>query len=180
MEYPGLPASSTDLNGALVIENVYLLHDNLSTLHTVVVGNGRIEHIFPAPATPYIPTNVNGNGGILIPSLCHSHIHLDKPYIIAKCPPVEHGELKEVVEVTNFAKTNFNVEELVERGRRLVEQSVQSGVTAIRAFVEVDQWVGMKCVEAGVKLKREFEGKGICDLQITGGWSSNQCEERRK
>lgn len=34
----------------------------------------------------------------------------------------------------------------------------------MRAFVEVDQTVGMKCINAGIALKEEFRGR--CYVQI--------------
>lgn len=52
----------------------------------------------------------------------------------------------------------------MERGRALVEESVNFGVTHMRAFVEVDQSVEMKCLEAGLALKAEFLGR--CYIQI--------------
>jgi hypothetical protein len=54
--------------------------------------------------------------------------------------------------------------DLLERGRWLISESVNAGVTAMRAFVEVDSTVRFKCLNAAVQLKREFEG--YCYLQI--------------
>lgn len=49
-------------------------------------------------------------------------------------------------------------------------ENIQVGVTSMRCHVEVDEMVGLKCLEAGLKLKKEFgdEGRGICDIQIAG------------
>jgi cytosine/adenosine deaminase-related metal-dependent hydrolase len=52
----------------------------------------------------------------------------------------------------------------MERGRALVEESINFGVTHMRAFVEVDLGVGMKCLEAGIRLKDEFQYR--CYIQI--------------
>lgn len=52
----------------------------------------------------------------------------------------------------------------MERGRALIEESVNFGVTHLRAFVEVDQGVGMKCLEAGLALKEEFRKR--CYVQL--------------
>lgn len=46
----------------------------------------------------------------------------------------------------------------------MVEESIGFGVTHMRAFVEVDLGVGMKCLEAGLALKEEFAGR--CYIQI--------------
>jgi hypothetical protein len=52
----------------------------------------------------------------------------------------------------------------MERGRALIEESIDFGVTHMRTFVEVDLTVGMKCLDAGLALKKEFEDR--CYLQI--------------
>lgn len=52
----------------------------------------------------------------------------------------------------------------MERGRALIEESIGFGVTHMRAFVEVDPTVGMKCLESGLALKEEFETR--CYVQI--------------
>lgn len=52
----------------------------------------------------------------------------------------------------------------MERGSFLIEESISSGVTHMRAFVEVDAAVGMKCLDAGLALKHEFQDR--CHVQI--------------
>jgi hypothetical protein len=52
----------------------------------------------------------------------------------------------------------------MERGRALIEESIDFGVTHMRAFVEVDSTVGLKCLNAGLELKNEFRDK--CYVQI--------------
>lgn len=46
----------------------------------------------------------------------------------------------------------------------MIEESVHFGVTNMRAFVEVDQGVGMKCLDAGLALKEEFKKR--CHVQL--------------
>lgn len=66
--------------------------------------------------------------------------------------------------MTAEAKSRFEHSDLTERGRALIEESISFGVTHIRGFVEVDQVVGLKCLEAGLALKKEFIGR--CYIQI--------------
>lgn len=72
--------------------------------------------------------------------------------------------------MTNFSRQEYTEEDLIERGRRLIIENVQAGVTSMRCHVEVDEMVGLKCLEAGLKLKKEFGGEGreVCDIQIAG------------
>lgn len=80
------------------------------------------------------------------------------------------GSFIEAIELTNFSKQEYTEQDLLERGRRLILESVQAGVTSMRAHVEVDPMVDMKCLDVGLALKKEFgsEGRGICDIQIAG------------
>lgn len=80
------------------------------------------------------------------------------------------GRFSEALELTNFSKQDYTEQDLLERGRRLILESVQAGVTSMRAHVEVDKLVHMKCLDVGLALKKEFgpEGRGICDIQIAG------------
>lgn len=71
--------------------------------------------------------------------------------------------------MTNKAKARFpdRLADLHARATRLVRQSVEAGVTKIRAYVEIDTTVGMVCLDTGLKVKSEW--KGVCDIQIVGG-----------
>ena len=66
--------------------------------------------------------------------------------------------------LTSKAKSDFTEEDLLERGQRLLDESIEAGVTHIRAFVEIDAVVGTKCLEAGLQLKGEVERQ--CFVQI--------------
>ncbi|KAI0699090.1 hypothetical protein BC835DRAFT_1503464 [Cytidiella melzeri] len=106
-----------------------------------------------------------GGRGMLIPGLCHAHIHLDKCFLLDRCT-LETGDFAEALAVTTAAKAMFgtNQDDLMERGRRLILESVASGVTAMRAHVEIDSTVGMTCLEVGLRLKDEMKDK--CEVQI--------------
>lgn len=66
--------------------------------------------------------------------------------------------------LTSQAKQNFTREDLLERGQRLLDESIEAGVTHVRAFVEVDAVVGTKCLDAGLELKAAVARK--CAVQI--------------
>ncbi|TVY91310.1 Cytosine deaminase [Lachnellula willkommii] len=107
-------------------------------------------------------------GQFLSPSLCHPHIHLDKCFLLSHPKyadlEIKKGDFAEAMELTTIAKSRFEVDDLIERGRALIEESIGFGVTHMRAFVEVDLGVGMKCLEAGLRLKDEFKDR--CFVQI--------------
>ncbi|KAJ3564567.1 hypothetical protein NP233_g8212 [Leucocoprinus birnbaumii] len=109
---------------------------------------------------------LNANGGIMIPSLCHSHIHLDKCFILDQCGDLTNGDFKEAMTITAKAKAGFpsSLDDLQQRGSRLIEDSVENGVTSMRAHVEVDTVVGFSCLDVALDLKSRY--KDVCDVQI--------------
>lgn len=62
------------------------------------------------------------------------------------------------------------MEDLLARGNRLIRESVISGVTLMRAHVEVDAIVKSACLDAALHLREIW--KGVCDVQIAGKYSS--------
>ena len=122
----------------------------------------------------------------LAPSLCHPHIHLDKCFLLSHPKyadlKIKDGDFAEAIRltsrfvskflpgviltnsITGEAKSRFEHDDLIERGRALIEESIGYGVTHMRAFVEVDAAVGLKCLEAGLVLKEEFLDR--CYIQL--------------
>jgi len=115
------------------------------------------------------PTIHLPSAALLAPSLCHPHIHLDKPYLIShphfrSSQTLKDGTFAEAMSLTSKAKSTFTHEDLIERGQRLLDESIEAGVTHIRAFVEIDAVVETRCLEAGLQLKRTVEHQ--CMVQI--------------
>lgn len=105
---------------------------------------------------------------LALPALTHPHIHLDKAFVHST-PEYAHllpstGSFQEALSFTTEAKRNFTEEDLQKRGEWLLAESVSSGVTAMRAFVEVDHTVELRCLDVAVKLKEQW--KDVCEVQI--------------
>ncbi|KAL5336470.1 hypothetical protein BJX70DRAFT_400550 [Aspergillus crustosus] len=105
---------------------------------------------------------------LALPALVHPHIHLDKAFI-HNTPSYQHllpstGSFKEALSYTTEAKAKFNHADLIKRGEWLLAESVASGVTAMRAFVEVDYTVKHTCLDAGLELKQKW--KDACEIQL--------------
>lgn len=111
---------------------------------------------------------LDAKGCILAPSLCHPHIHLDKCFLLYDKKysdlGINKGDFEEALCLTAKAKSRFETEDLLRRGRWLITESIAAGVTCMRAFVEIDNIVGFKCLDAGLRLKEEF--KNYCEVQI--------------
>ncbi len=204
--------------------------------HDIEISNHIIKSITPhthsadllsASSTPCSPPS------LLLPTLCHPHIHLDKPYLLtsnynhpAAYPPCcpqpsvatpspssqatnntqpsiqsketsrdilpdysalapKSGSFPEALQLTSEAKRLYTPDDLYWRGKQLLATSYTQGVTSARCFVEVDHAVGGMCVDVGLQLKRDFEGKDVMRVQLCAFaqdpiFSSEHGEENRR
>ncbi len=140
-------------------------------LWDISIADGLIKSTSPHEPEKRTPTDSSvllATEQFLAPSLCHPHIHLDKCFLLSdpKYADLEiiKGDFAEAMELTGKAKARFEEDDLLRRGRQLISESVAAGVTAMRAFVEVDEVVEFRCLEAGLVLKKEFEKK--CEVQL--------------
>jgi cytosine deaminase len=106
---------------------------------------------------------VDCGGLVLTPGLVDAHIHLDKAFLSERAPSTE-GTVAEALRVTAEAKRRFTVDDIRARARRVLDQAVRAGTTAMRSHVEIDPIVGLKGLEALTELKREY-ARAI-DLQL--------------
>ncbi|KAI4228416.1 MAG: hypothetical protein L6R40_008145, partial [Gallowayella cf. fulva] len=110
----------------------------------------------------------DGLDAFLCPSLCHPHIHLDKCFLLSDPNyadlSIQEGGFAEALSLTTEAKSRFSSDDLLRRGRWLIEESIAAGVTCMRAFVEVDATVRFKCLDAGLTLKARY--RDACEIQI--------------
>lgn len=141
-----------------------------SELWDIAITNGKIASVSPHDSTANIshPHVLDGCNRLIAPSLCHAHIHLDKCFLLQDPKysdlQIQKGDFNEAMEMTNIAKAKFDEHDLLRRGRQLIEESIEHGVTAMRAFVEVDGLVHFKCLDAGLKLQHDYKSK--CEIQI--------------
>ena len=139
--------------------------------HDIHIEDKRIREIVPHLTDPssHISKRVlDAKNSLIAPSLCHAHIHLDKCFLLsdAKYADLEiiKGDFAEAMDITAKAKARFDKEDLLRRSQWLIAESIAAGVTHMRAFVEIDHIVGMKCLDAAIELKRRFAA--ACEIQI--------------
>lgn len=152
-----------DLNG------VHLAGHPPTKLFNIKIVNNEIQSITVQPTPP--ASQSSAPASLLLPSLCHPHIHLDKAFLLTSHHTDRYADLSpstgtfhEALSHTSAAKARYDISDLALRGAQLIAESVQAGVTSMRAFVEVDHTVGTSCVEAAVALKRKFAKD--CFVQI--------------
>jgi cytosine/adenosine deaminase-related metal-dependent hydrolase len=152
-------------NGTQIVNDVRLAGKPTDSRWDISCKDGSIDSI-----TEYAPSSPAQNSScrFLAPSLCHPHIHLDKCFLLSHPKyadlKIKKGDFAEAMKLTSEAKSRFEHDDLVERGRALIKESIGFGVTHMRAFVEVDEGVGLKCLEAGLALKDEFHDR--CYVQL--------------
>lgn len=121
-----------------------------------------------ASVTPHESSGDDIQAPLALPALTHPHIHLDKAFIhnareyshLLPCT----GTFQEALSFTTKAKESFTHDDLLRRGEWLLAESVSSGVTAMRAFVEVDHTVQLACLDAATALKSQWSE--ACHIQI--------------
>ena len=139
--------------------------------HDIHIQDNNIKRIVPhltASNSNTYKSTLNATNCLIAPSLCHAHIHLDKCFLLSdpKFADLEivKGDFAEAMEITAEAKARFETEDLLRRGKWLIAESIAAGVTHMRAFVEVDHIVRMKCLDAAIELKKQFAAG--CEIQI--------------
>ncbi|KAJ6584937.1 hypothetical protein B0H19DRAFT_1107295 [Mycena capillaripes] len=150
----------------LAITNVRLAHSDparMNDLWRIECSGARVSSVRFLATEGANPTDIDAKGGLLLPSLCHSHIHLDKCFILDRCE-LATGDFTEALQVTNRAKAAFDRDDLYKRGHKLVRESLECGVTSMRAHVEIDTTVEFLCMEVGLQLREVF--RDVCDIQV--------------
>lgn len=142
-----------------------------SELWDITINEGRIASVewhSQGSSRPEEDGTLDGCNRLIAPSLCHAHIHLDKCFLLQDPKyddlQIETGDFNEAMEMTSTAKGRFEEEDLMRRGSQLIDESIRHGVTAMRAFVEVDGVVQSTCLDAGLKLRNKYKDR--CDIQI--------------
>ncbi|KAF7188012.1 Cytosine deaminase [Pseudocercospora fuligena] len=156
---------------SMLIKNVVLPGSQTSTISDLIINNEILERIGESGKTDgHHASIVDGRGALLAPSLCHPHVHIDKAYLLSHPKyaqlQVEQGDFKEAMTLTGKAKAQFEHSDLIERGQRVIDESVLAGVTHMRGFVEVDAGVQKKCLDAGIELQQRAKKDMSCHVQL--------------
>ena len=149
--------------------NVCLKDEKVDSVQVSYLAGPEFAGSSNASVTPEIDATIlDGESHLLLPSLCHPHVHLDKCFLLSHPSyddlEIFKGDFAEALELTSKAKERFEDDDLMTRGEWVIQESIAAGVTHMRAFVEVDTTVQFKCLDAGLKLKSNF--KDQCEIQI--------------
>lgn len=156
-----------------LISNASLPGKDKNTTWDVELKGNKIESVTPHDPSrmpPELTNSINADSALLAPSLCHPHVHIDKAFLLSHPRyahlQIEKGDFDEAMELTSQAKANFTQNDIIERGQRLVDESIAAGVAHMRVFVELDKVVDTKCLDAILILKRRVERRSRIHIQI--------------
>ena len=117
------------------------------------VGAGRIAAV--EARLPVGPPEVAVDGRLVLPGFVDTHVHLDKACLLGRCGHVAGG-LAGAIRAVSDLKRAFTVEDVYERGARVLERAVLHGTTRMRTHVEVDPRAGLRSFEAMTALRRDY------------------------
>ncbi|TFY74121.1 hypothetical protein EWM64_g9891 [Hericium alpestre] len=147
-------------SGILIIRNVrQAVNDNQHKTYDLYCASGVVTAIYEKePTDDAWPPRIFKEH---LESLLYTQIDLKGKGIILP------STFQEALEVTTKAKADFgkHIDDVYARGRRLVVESLECGVTVMRAHVEVDRTVQLRCLDVALRLKEEFHA--CCDIQIS-------------
>lgn len=107
---------------------------------------------------------IDAGGRLVAPSFANPHIHLDKALLGERARLNRSGLFDEALEATWEHKRNYTLEDLLDRGGRVIEMAASFGTTRLRNFVDVDTIGGLLPLKAGLELKRRYAD--LMDIQV--------------
>ncbi|MEV0247776.1 amidohydrolase family protein [Nocardia sp. NPDC050712] len=133
-----------------------------SDLVDIAVTAGVITAVGRVPDTR-ATTEIDCAAMVVVPGLIETHVHLDKALLDLEHAPSEPG-LAAAIAVTGALKRGFTASDVRDRARRVLDQAIVNGTTAMRVHPDVDPIVGLLGVDVLLGLREEY--RGLIDLQI--------------
>jgi cytosine/adenosine deaminase-related metal-dependent hydrolase len=134
-------------------------------LWDLFINNGIIERIKQSNADSMSTANdYDAQGFLYLPTLTDMHIHLDKHFLGEPWRPLQPfitlpKQLKIEKEMLEWMQSS-----LEERALIMAELMLKQGTTKIRTHVDVDAGIGLKHLEAVVKVREQLED--IMEIEI--------------
>jgi cytosine/creatinine deaminase len=106
-------------------------------------------------------------GRLVIPTFVESHVHLDIALMNAWDRPGRPASFHSPVELNQAMeqrRKDFTQQDIEERASMALEMAFRHGITFLRAQCHVDRSVGLKHLEALLKVRQKYSGR--VDIQI--------------
>lgn len=118
----------------------------------VTVADGRITAIEPSQAR---------SGWLCLPGFREPHLHADRAYLR---PAQQPRTFEEAVRTTLQLRRGRPVRDIARRARRILERAAAHGVVQARTHTDVDDVVGLRCIEALVQVREQLRQR--LDVEI--------------
>jgi cytosine/creatinine deaminase len=128
----------------------------------LAINQGRIRQIAPRIVAPAHAV-LDATDKLVVPGFVESHIHPDKAFVADRTTGLSPNGPTPQMLVARL-KTAFTVDDIHARARRVLLAAIRHGCTAMRAHVEIDPFVGLRGVEAMLRLRSELDS--VLDLQL--------------
>ena len=99
---------------------------------------------------------INADFNLVIPGFVDCHTHLDKCLLNETSDYVETTG-PEKGKLTFERKNSFTADDIFNRAERMIVKAINAGTLYLRTNVDVDASVGLKGIEALLKLKRKYQ-----------------------
>jgi cytosine deaminase len=109
---------------------------------------------------------IEADGRLLTPGFVNMHCHLDKCLTSSWAEVWEESSAgaPQAIPSATKVKRRFTEPDIIERASRALDASVIAGMTAVRAFADVDSVGGLLAVKSMLKVKEKF--RGALDVQV--------------
>lgn len=148
-----------------LLRNAYFPFQN--TIQDIGIRDGQVGKIYsPGEDTTYYgeyENIVNLENRLVIPGFVDAHTHLDKVLIGNKVVN-KSGTLQEAIQLMMGYKNQMTSEEVAQRARQAIEQSIRKGTRFIRTHVDIDDQIKLTSLEALVALREEY--KASVEIQL--------------
>ncbi len=130
----------------------------------IVVNHIITEALLPPDAVPVDPSTGEPvdavviddlRGQLVLPAAVEPHAHLDKAFTGEQIPNPA-GDLMGAIHAWSAAAPDLTVDDIAERATRAIERMATSGITTIRTHVDVGGHVGLRSVEALVRVRADM------------------------
>lgn len=109
-------------------------------------------------------TTVDLDGRLVLPGFVNAHAHIDKALLHRTAGAETRFEDGVMKAPMAEAKTEFTVDSVKERARRVLDKAIATGTVAMRTHVDIDEYAGLTGLRAVGELREEYRDR--IDLQV--------------
>ncbi len=144
----------------ILIKNAVIGRDNRPV--DIAIANGVFLAIEPG-VTGDAKRVIDAARRVVVPAFIEPHMHLEKAFLHRRLP-TQKGTLAEALRLTAILKATQDRDDVLARGRLVLDMAIRAGTVAMRVHPDVDPIQGLIGVETALALKEAYSA--LIDLQI--------------